>query len=164
MPRRREKKPTYEEIVQAFVQGCGLQRVELEHLRVHDFYQKEVPFVYERRWIHVNPLPDQGIIEHEVPFIEPYQWTIREVCKGRAPEDLVFSTLPDLPYEQFRDEYLSILFWGACGSVGSVYGPESVHELGQFVKKALGLRVLDDTLNAWLRSARREWDNHMEGW
>lgn len=102
-------------IVQEFVQGCGLQHAELEHLHVRDFYQKEVPFVYERQWIHVNSLPYQGIIEHEVPFIEPYQWTIREVCKGYAPDDLVFLMLPDLPYEQFRDEYLSILFWGACG-------------------------------------------------
>ncbi len=160
MPRLREEKPTYGQIVEAFVKGCGLRRVELERLRVRDFYRKKRVLVYELQWIHVAAHED--IPEHEVPFMEIYEWTIAEVCKGRAPDDLVFPVLPDLNYEALREEYAQFLFFGSYETIGTFRGPRSITEVGQKVKKALGLPRLDETRRAWLRQVRREWKQEVE--
>ncbi len=155
MLQRQKEKPTYEQIVADFIRGCGLQRTELERLRVRDCYRKKRPFVYELQWIHVDA--QEGIAAHEVPCMEVYEWTIAQVCTGRASDELVFPMLPDLEYEQLREEYAWFLFLGSYETIGSLEGPRSVHEVGQKVKRALGLPRLDATRRAWLRWARRDW-------
>ena len=160
MPRHRREKPTYEQAVEAFVKGCGLRRADLERLRVRDFYRKKRAFVYELQWIHVAAHED--IPEHEVPCMEIYEWTITEVCKGRAPDDLVFPVLPDLDYEALREEYARFLFFGSYESIGTLEGPRSIHEVGQNIKIALGLPRLDETRQKWLRWARRDWKQQAE--
>ncbi len=102
------KKPTYEQVVTSFVEGCGLRRSELERLRVRDFYQMKHEFIYEQEWIHVDEA--DGIPAHEVPFLEPFVWTIALVCKGKCPDDLVFPALPDLDCEALRWRYAWELF------------------------------------------------------
>src|SRR5215469_7883081 len=97
---KKRSKPTYEQVVTAFVEGCGLRRSELERLRVRDFYQMKRDFIYEQEWLHVDET--DGIPAHEVPFLEPFVWTIDLVCQGKRPDDLVFSVLPDLDYEELR--------------------------------------------------------------
>jgi hypothetical protein len=155
MPRRRKEKLTFEQIVATFVKGCGLQQTELERLRVRDFYQKKHAFVYELQWIHVDA--HDGIPAHEVPFMEPYAWTIEKLCRGRAPDDLVFPILPALDYARLREDYAEFLFFGSYETIGSMEGPQGIHEVGQKVKKALGLPRLDTTRRAWLRQVRQDW-------
>ncbi len=161
MPRQHRAKPTYEQIVTDFIKGCGLRQTELERLRVCDFYRKKRAFVYELQWIHVDAYDD--ILEHEVPFMEIYEWTIAHVCQGRAPDDLVFPTLPALDYAHLREEYAWFLFFGSYETIGSLEGPRSIHEVGQKVKKALGLPRQDETRRAWLRQVRRDWKQQMAG-
>jgi len=160
MPRLRREIPTYGQIVEAFVKGCGLRRVELERLRVRDFYRKKRAFMYEFQWIHVAA--HENISEHEVPFMEIYEWTIAEICKGRAPDDHVFPVLPDLDYEALREEYAQFLFFSSYESIGKLGGPRSITEVGQMVKRALGLPRLDETLRTWLRQVRRDWKQEVE--
>lgn len=155
MSRRRQEKPPSEQLVEAFVKGCGLRRVELERLRVRDCYRKKRAFVYERQWIHVDAHED--IPAHEVPVFEVSVWTVAELTKGRSPDELVFPTLPDLPYEQLREQYAFDMFSYLYDTIGTMQGPRSIHEVGQNVKKALGLPRLDETRRRWLRRARRRW-------
>lgn len=161
MTRQRRAKPTYEQIVTDFMKGCGLRQTELERLRVRNFYRKKRDFVYELQWIHVEAQDD--IPAHEVPFMEVYEWTIAKVCQGRAPDDLVFPVLPALDYEHLREEYAWFLFFGSYETIGSLEGPRGVSEVGQRVKKALGLPRLDETRRAWLRQVRRDWKEQIGG-
>ena len=153
--RRRKPTPPYEEIVTAFVKGCGLRQRELERLRVRDFYQKKRAFVYEVQWIHVDA--DHDLPAHEVPVFESEEWTIPLLCQGRAQDDLVFRILPPLDYAALREEYASMLFMVRYEGIGTTQGAGSVHEVGQQVKQALGLPRLDATRRAWMRRARRKW-------
>ena len=156
MSRRRKWNPSYGQIVTDFVRGCGLRQTELECLRVCAFYRKKRAFVYELQWVHVDAWED--IPAHEVAFLEIYEWTIARVCQGRRPGDLVFPTLPEsLDYASLREEYAAFLFFGGYESIGTLEGPRSIHEVGQRVKRALGLPRLDDTHQAWLRQVRRDW-------
>lgn len=155
MPRHKRVQPTYEQIVADFVKGCGLRTSELERLRVRDFYRKKRAFVYELQWIHIAA--QDGSPAHEVPFLEVYAWTIAPLCQGRAPDDLVFETLPALDYASLREEYAADLFFGGYESIGALVGPRSIREVGQRVKHALGLPRLDDTRRAWLHQVRHDW-------
>ena len=151
---RRRLTLTYEEVVTTFVQSCGLRNSELERLRVRDFYRKKRAFVYEQQWIHVDAHED--VPAHEVPFFESEEWTIARLCQGRAPDDLVFPTLPPLDYAALREDYAEILFIVRYEGIGSLHGAGSLREVGQQVKQALGLPRQDAMLRARLRWARRE--------
>lgn len=144
-----------------FVRGCGLRTIELERLRVCNFYRKKRAFVYELQWIHIAAHDDSPA--HEVPVLEIYEWTIARLCQGRAPDDLVFPTLPALEYDALREEYAVSLFFGGYESIGALVGPRRVHEVGQRVKRALGLPRLDETRRAWLRQVRRDWKEQLAG-
>ena len=147
---KKRSKPTYEQVVTNFVEGCGLRRSELERLRVRDFYQMKRDFIYEQEWIHVDGPA------HEVPFLEPFVWTIAEVCKKKHPDDLVFPVLPDLDYEELRWCYTYLLFFSRYETIGAMQGPRALHDVGQQVKHALGLPRLDAELQRWMRWARRD--------
>jgi len=152
--RHRKETPTPAQILEAFVKGCGLRPVELEQLRVRDIYEETKMGVYETRWVHVEASEESP--EREVPFLELYRWAIDAAIKGRAPDDPVFPELPDLDYDQLREEYADLLFFGTLDSLGVVRYPTTFHEMGQRVKRALGLKRLDKTLQSWLRQAKRD--------
>ena len=101
-----------------------------------------------------------------MPFLEPCEWTIAKVCQGRAPDDLVFPVLPELDYARLREGYAWLLFFGGYETIGALEGPRSISEVGQKVKKALGLRRLDAKRRAWLRQFRRDWKQktRFAGW
>jgi hypothetical protein len=160
MLKRRKEQPTYEQLVKTFVKSCGLRRTELERLRVRDFYRKKRDFFYELQWIHVAA--DGDIPEHEVPFLECNEWVIASLTEGLAPDDLVFSHLPELDYEALREAYAYEYFLGEYETIGAMEGSGSLHEVGQHVKQALGLPRLDKTRQAWLRWARRAWKRRAE--
>jgi hypothetical protein len=147
-------KPTSEQVVSDFVQGCGLRREELKWLGVADFYQKHPRRFCEQHWIHIDTF--RGLLAHEVPFMDEYAWTIALVCQEKDPSDLVFPVLPDLDYEALRLSYARELFILRYESLGAAGGPQTLHEVGQMVKQALGLTRLDPTLQKWLRQARRD--------
>lgn len=146
---------TIDQLVENIVSGCGLRRTELEQLRVCDVYEKKVAGYYETRWVHVAA--SELNAEREVPYISPYLWAIDAVMEGRASSDLLFpEPLPDLDYDQLRDQYASLLFFGTLEGMDVIRYPLTFHQVGQKVKKALGLKRLDATLQRRLRSAKRD--------
>jgi len=153
------KRPTYEQVVKSFVQGCGLRRSELEWLCGGDFYQRYPRRFCQQHWIHIDAWHD--LPAHEVPFLDEYAWTIAEVCQGKDPLDQVFPVLPDLDYEALRFSYARELFLLRYESLGLTGGPRTLHDVGQQVKHALGLTCLDTTLQKWLRWARRDLAEYM---
>jgi len=137
------KEKPYEQIVETFVKACGLRKAELERLRVRDFYRGgDHDFGFEEQWIHVDVFED--IPAHEVPFIGDDEWIIAKLCQDRGPDDLVFSALPDLDYEELREAYADELFLIYYDSLGATGAPNSISELGKLLKGALGLRRYDE--------------------
>lgn len=153
-----QQKPTYEQVVSTFVQGCGLRRLELQWLCVGDFYQRYPRRFYEQHWIHVDAF--RGLLAHEVPFLDEHAWTIAEVCQGKDPTDQVFPVLPNLDYEALRLSYASTLFEYRYESIGFTGGLSSLDEVRDQMKQALGLTRMDAPLRRWMRRARRdaEWE------
>jgi hypothetical protein len=160
MGRQRKKIPereklSYEQLVETFVKACGLRKAELERLRVRDFYRGgEHEFGFEEQWIHVDAFED--IPAHEAPYMGNNEWIIAELCKGRGPDDLVFSSLPDLDYEEQREEYADGLFMVYYDSLGATGAPHNIPGLGKLLKGALGLRHYDEKRRRAMRWASRD--------
>jgi len=157
--KRSQEKWTYEQTVEMFVQACGLRKTELERLRVRDFYQGRYDFVYEEQWIHVDAFDD--LPAHEVPFEPNSTWLIAEVCKGKSTDDLVFSELPVLDYENLRDVYANNLFLRYYYCLGMTGAPNTLPGLSKLVKRALGLRHYDARLKQMIRWAYRDTRSEM---
>ncbi len=155
MARTHTQKLTYEQLVETFVRASGLRKAELERLRVRDFYRGgDHDFGFEEDWIHVDAFED--IPAHEVPFTGDKEWIIAELCKGRSPDDLVFSSLPDLDYEGLREDYADSLFLVYYDSLGATGAPHNIPELGKLLKGALGLRKYDEKRRRAMRWASRD--------
>jgi integrase len=149
-----EENLTYEQLVETFVKACGLRKAELERLRVRDFSEEHHDFWYETHWVHVDAFED--VPAHEVP-IEPNRvWIVARVCQDRGPDDLVFPELPDLDYDQLREEYADGLFQCYYEALGLTGAPNNLPELGQHLKQALGLRHYDEKRRRVMRWARRD--------
>ncbi len=157
MRKKRETKEIWmiEQIVKHVVLGCGLRRAELEQLRVGDIYEKTVDGYYETHWLHVAA--SEQSVEREVPFLEPYLWALAVAKDGRVSDSPLFPVpLPDLDYDQLREEYAFILFFGTLEGVTVIKYPVTFHQVGQRVKEALGLEHLDADIQRWLRYAKRD--------
>ncbi len=159
--RLRKEKWTFDQLVEGMVVGCGLRRTELEQLRVCDIYEKEINGCYKTHWVHVAASESRA--EREVPFLEPYLWAIDAAREGRAPGDLLFpEPLPDLDYDLLREKYAFLLFFGTLEGMDVIKYPVTFHQVGQRVKKALGLKRLDANLQRWLRHAKRDFLRMLE--
>lgn len=155
MARTREKKLTYEQLVETFVKASGLRKAELERLRVRDLYRGgDHDFGFEEQWIHVDAF--EGIPAHEVPFTGNDEGIIAAACQDRGPDDLVFPTLPDLDYEGLRESYADELFAIYYDSLGATGAPNSISGLGKLLKQALGLRRYDAKRRRVMRWASRD--------
>ena len=149
---REEAKQT--EIISTFVRVSGLRKSEVERLKVRDISFKKRPFVYNVCWVHVEA--DGDIPAHDAPVFMEHRWLLRQICQGRAPDERIFPVLPDVNYEQLRQEYEQELFLLAYDGLGSTGSLISLQAITYLVKDALGLRYQDDTLRSLLRWARRD--------